>query len=190
MQFGVATWQFGLLFVPSTCVLVPGVLTLKVSAVKSPRRSAAVGTMAPVSGCSGHLTQTGIAEEEEGLVVLDGATDGTAKLVAVVRQFDGRPPSRGPGIGVEVGVAVELEQSAMKFICSRLCDNRDDSGGELAILRPECAGLYAKLFECVGVGRRVSIVAHTGYVVAAIQVKGNFGIAAVNGAVDLDIRGR
>ena len=49
MQFSVATWQFGLLFVPFTCVLVPGALTLKVSPVKSPRRSAAVGTMAPLN---------------------------------------------------------------------------------------------------------------------------------------------
>src|SRR5271170_5623124 len=49
MQFSVATWQPVLLFVPITCVLVPGVLTLKVSPVKSPRRSAAEGTMPPVS---------------------------------------------------------------------------------------------------------------------------------------------
>src|SRR5262249_48915423 len=57
---------------------------------------------------SNDLTQTAIAEEEEGLVVLDGAADITAKLVAVVRQFDGRSTlSSGPGIGVEVGVAVE-----------------------------------------------------------------------------------
>ncbi len=55
------------------------------SAVKSPRRSAAVGTTAPVTVASLYLAQTGIAEEEEGLVVLDGAAEGSAKVVAVVR---------------------------------------------------------------------------------------------------------
>jgi hypothetical protein len=54
---------------------------------------------------SDRLTQTAIAEEEESLVVDDGATDITAKLVAVIRQLD----RRAPGVGVEVGVAVELK---------------------------------------------------------------------------------
>ena len=64
------------------------------SAVKSPRRSAAVGTTAPVTGAALYLAQTGIAEEEEGLVVLDGAADGSAEIVAVVRGLD----SVGAGI--------------------------------------------------------------------------------------------
>src|ERR1035437_7155750 len=97
---------------------------------------------------------------------------------------------RNPGISVEIGVAVELEQSAMKLICSRLCDNRDDSGRELAVLRRECAGLYAELFDCVGVGRLVAVVAHTGNVVAAVKVKCDGSVARVERAVDLDSLGR
>jgi hypothetical protein len=41
----------------------------------------------------------------------------------------------------------------------------------LAVLRAECAGLHAKLLHCVGVGRRVAVVAHLGDVVAAIQIE-------------------
>src|SRR5579863_4807259 len=51
MQFGVGVWQLGDALVPTTCVFVPGVFTLKESAVKSPMRSFAVGTTAPVSCC-------------------------------------------------------------------------------------------------------------------------------------------
>ena len=63
------------------------------SAVKSPRRSAAVGVTPPVTMSSLYLAQTGIAEEEEGLVVLDGAAEGSAEFVAVVRglhQYPGK----------------------------------------------------------------------------------------------------
>ena len=138
-----------------------------------------------------HLAQTAIAEEEEGLVVLDGAADGSAILVAVVGALFQRP---GKGVlggdptkGVEIGVTVELEHSAMELVGSRLGDHRDHGAGEFAVLRRECAGLDAELFDCVGVGRRVAVVTHTGDVVAAIQVKRNGSVAGVEPAVHLDI---
>src|SRR5208337_3620254 len=120
--------------------------------------------------------------------------EGSAKVVAVVgglKRFPGKGVvGRIPTKSVEIGVAVELEQTAVELICSRLCDNRDDSAGELAVLRRECVGLDAELFDCVGVGRRVSVVAHTGNVVAAIQIKCDGSVAGVERAVDLDILGR
>ncbi len=57
-------------------------------------------------------------------------------------------------------------------------------------MRRECVGLDAELFDCVGVGSRVAVVAHTGNVVAAIQIKCDGSVAGVERAVDLDIRGR
>ena len=85
-----------------------------VSAVKSPSRSAAVGTTAPVTGAPCNLAQTGIAEEEEGLVVLDGATKGSAEVIAVERGLEWFGI---PRISIEVGIAVELEQAAMELVC-------------------------------------------------------------------------
>ena len=75
----------------------------------------------------------------------------------------------------------------MKLVGSGLGDDRDHSGGELAVLRAEGAGLDSKLLYGVGVRRRVAVVAHTGDVVAAIEVESHLRAAAVDGAVDLDI---
>src|ERR1700683_2218620 len=94
---------------------------------------------------------------------------------------------RGPAVGVEVSVAIEFEQTAMPLVGSRLGDHRDHSGGKLAVLRTECAGLYAKFFHSVRIRRRVAVVTHLGDVVAAVKIARYTCAAAVDGAVDLDI---
>ena len=60
----------------------------------------------------------------------------------------------------------------------------------MAIFRRECVGIDAGLFDCVGVGSWVAVVAHTGNVVAAIQIKCDGSVAGVERAVNLDSFGR
>src|SRR6267378_3678720 len=67
----------------------------------------------PVQKCVGRLAQAGIGEEEEALVVLNGAADGAAELVTM----KGRPGQlRAPVIGIEHGVAQELKRRAVKLV--------------------------------------------------------------------------
>jgi hypothetical protein len=66
--------------------------------------------MAPVN-TAGYLAQTGIAEEEEGLVLLDGAADVTAKLVAVVRRNDSGLRRYVPGPGLALKSVLRLNSN-------------------------------------------------------------------------------
>ena len=75
----------------------------------------------------------------------------------------------------------------MELVRARLGDRRDNRGGHVAVLRREVAGLDAKLFQRVRIRQLVAVVANAVDVQAAIQVKADFGIAAVNRAVDLDV---
>jgi hypothetical protein len=61
-----------------------------------------------------NLAETGIADEEECFIPLDGAAEYSTKIVAMIRQLDGRAPREG----VEVRIAIEFEQRCVKRIRS------------------------------------------------------------------------
>src|ERR1700722_13378648 len=131
------------------------------------------------------LPQSGIAEEEEGSVMLHWAADRTAKLVAVVGRIQGCIPwSR-----IEISIAHEFEQRTMKLIASGARYGRHHGTGHAAILRREVAGFYAKLLQRVRVGERVSIITNAGHIASAIQEEADHGNAAVNPSIDDDLCG-
>ena len=78
----------------------------------------------------------------------------------------------------------------MKLVGAGARNSGDYGAGHAAILGGEVAGLYAKLFQRVRIGQRVSIVADAGHVASTIQVKADHGNTAVNAAVDHHLRGR
>ena len=54
----------------------------------------------------------------------------------------------------------------------------------------EVAGFHAKLLQRVRIGQRVPVVAQTGHVDSAVQVEADHRSAAVDAAIDHNLRGR
>ena len=129
---------------------------------------------------AGDLAQAGVGAEEERLVLADGAAEGAAELVAVQR----RGGEREPRIGVQVVVAEELEQRAVKLVAAGARDDVDHAAGEASVFGAVAVGHHAELFHRVGIGRDVAGVAQAGHVGAAIQVVVHRAGAAIHAAVD------
>src|SRR5271156_5292739 len=78
----------------------------------------------------------------------------------------------------------------MKLIRSGARDGSHDAARHTTILGAVVAGLYAELFQCVWVRQGIAIVAQSGHVDTAIQVEAHHRNAAVEAAIDDDLRRR
>src|SRR5271155_1238150 len=76
----------------------------------------------------------------------------------------------------------------MKLIRSGARDGSHDAARHTAILGTVVAGLYAELFQCVWVRQGIAIVAQSGHVDTAIQIKAHHRNTAVEAAIDDDLR--
>ncbi len=98
--------------------------------------------------------------------------------------MQGRGGEREPRIGVQVVVAEELEQGAVKIVAAGAGDDVDDAAGEASVFGAVAVGDHAELFYRIGVRRDVAGVTQAGHVGAAIQVIVDRTGAAVHAAVD------
>src|ERR1700724_854188 len=90
-----------------------------------------------------------IVEEEEGLVLDDGASDGSAKIVFVM---NGPTASRllvEPVVGVECGVAEELIKAGVELVRPRAGNNVNQRCAGKPVLSTEIRLLHLELFHCV-----------------------------------------
>src|ERR1700678_1170351 len=89
--------------------------------------------------------------------------------------------------GIEVLGAIELKGRAMELIGSRLGHDADDRGRVTPELRAEVVGLHAELAEGVRIGNRVTTVAQTGHVEAAVEVVGDLSGKVIRRTVDVNM---
>src|SRR6202041_275135 len=129
-----------------------------------------------------------VAEEEEGVVAVDGAADDAAELIALER-VDGLYAAGVTEVvcGVEDAVADELEEIAVEGIGSRFGDGVDDSAGVSAVAGGVVGGLDAELLEGVGEWKGLIDVGIDVVIGRAVKVKaGLVGAGAVGGDGDGD----
>lgn len=119
---------------------------------------------------AGSLSQSRIAEKEEGAVFSDRPTDAAAELIPAERILpQGRLPGQ-PAIGVQMIIAKEFEEAAMNAVGPRLGNNVHDSSREPSILRGEAVGDHPELLHCIRVRRHASGVPQSAHVSSTIEV--------------------
>ena len=134
----------------------------------------------------GGLPETGVAAEDECLVMDDRPAKRSAELIAVQRRLSKRVPC----VRVEVAVAEKLEERTMELIGARAGNHVDNSVSEAAELRAEVAGFNAELVQRVRIGHRVACVAEAGDVGAAVKVVVCGPHGGVRSAIDKRALGR
>ena len=100
-----------------------------------------------------------VAREEEQPVTLDGAAQRAAEVVLFERRLLQPGPLAEERVGVELLVAVELEDAAAEGVGAGARGHVDHAAGEAAELGAGAVGLDAELFDRVGTRRQDDDVA-------------------------------
>ena len=129
--------------------LAPALQAGEANVVKSPAKAAAVGTKEMLS--LGIRTRRGalIPSEEEQLVLDHWSANGTAKLVPLERIALWREKVSS----IELVVADEFEQVAVKIVCSRLRHAVDGCPGVHSVLGHQRTGLHFEFLQGIREGK-------------------------------------